>query len=122
MIVRAEVTVKCEMTDKGETHYSFIYFYYFLAMLHSLWDVSSQGHPSASPRGGQWGPQSPPGAPQTVVVSLGMKASVPAEEHPRGPSLHLTPGFSELPPERGFLPARVQVERAPGLPQRPFLE
>ena len=26
---RAKVTVKCEMTDKGETHYSFIYFYYF---------------------------------------------------------------------------------------------
>ena len=41
MIVRAKVTVKSEMTDKGETHYSFIYFYYFLAMLHSLWDVSS---------------------------------------------------------------------------------
>lgn len=63
-----------------------------------------------------------PDAPQPAVVSLGMKASVQAEEYPRGPSLRLTPGFSELPPERGFLPAHVQVEGAPGLPQRPFLE
>lgn len=67
------------------------------------------------------GPPEPPWCPGDRVVSLGMKASVPAEEHSLGPSLHLTPGFSELPPERGSLPGRIQVEGAPGLPQRPFL-
>ena len=57
-----------------------------------------------------------PDAPQPAVVSLGMKASIQAEEYPPGPLTPPHPGFQRAPPRARLSAGSCPSGRSPGAP------